>query len=86
MLHTIAQNAKSVTADGKYIHQYEGGELQGPAGFTKWLLSGQRLGWKAPVHSYPQRHFLYQLPCGVTLDNEDFVYVVDYSNYCVYKC
>jgi len=50
MLQTIAQNAKSVTIDGKYIHQYEGGELQGPAGVTKWLLSGQRLEWKAPVH------------------------------------
>ena len=34
MLQTIAQNAKSVTADGKYIHQYEGGELQRPAGVT----------------------------------------------------
>ena len=24
-------------------------------------------------------------PCGVTLDNEGFVYVVDYSSNCVYK-
>ena len=40
---------KVFTADGKYIRQYGGGQLQGPAGVTV-DQDGYCLEWKSPVH------------------------------------
>jgi len=94
-LHVADRSSKCIkvfTAEGEYIRQYGGGQLQ-PAGVTVdqdgYCLVGDWAG-KALCIFDPQGNFIHSVPttgtpCGVTLDNEGFVYVVDYSNYCVYK-
>ena len=67
--------------------------MQGPAGVTVdqdgYCLVGDWEGKSLCIFD-PQGHFIHSVPtagtsCGVTLDKEGFVYIVDYSSSCVYK-
>ena len=95
-LHVADYSSKCVnvfTVDGKYIRRYGSGLLQGPAGIAVdqdgYCLVGD---WnrKSLCIFDPQGNFVHFVPtagsiCGIALDKEGFIYVVDYGNNCVYK-
>ena len=95
-LHVADYSSKCVnvfTVDGNYIRRYGGGLLQGPAGIAVdqdgYCLVGD---WnrKSLCIFDPQGNFVHFVPttgsvCGIALDKEGFVYIVDYGSNCVYK-
>ena len=95
-LHVADYSSKCIkvfTADGNYIRQYGSEHLQGPAGIAVdqdgYCLVGD---WnrKSLCIFDPQGNFVHLVPtagsiCGIALDKEGFVYVVDYGSNCVYK-
>ena len=95
-LHVADYSSKCVnvfTVDGNYIRRYGSGLLQGPAGIAVdhdgYCLVGD---WnrKSLCIFDPQGNFVHFVPtagsiCGIALDEEGFVYVVDYGSNCVYK-
>ena len=95
-LHVADYSSKCVnvfTVDGNYVRQYGNGLLQGPAGIAidqdGYCLVGD---WnrKSLCIFDPQGNFVHFVPtagstCGIALDKEGFIYVVDYGSNCVYK-
>ena len=89
----VSKCIKVFTADGKYIRQYGGGQLQRPAGVTVdqdgYCLVANRSRNALCIFD-PQGHFIHSVPtpgsaCGVTLDKEGFVYLVENSSSYMYK-
>jgi len=90
--HHVDYSSKCIkvfTADGNYICQYGSEQLKGQVGIAVdqdgYCLVGDWDG-KALCIFDPQGHFIHSVPttgtpCGVTLDKEGFVYVVNYSVY-----
>ena len=95
-LHIADNSSKCVkifSTDGNYIRQYGTGNLQGPAGIAVdqdgYCLVGDWEGKSLCVFD-PQGYLVYSVPttgstCGITLDKEGYVYVVDCDCNCVYK-
>ena len=95
-LHVADYKSKCVkvfTVDGNYIRQYGSGILQRPAGIAVdqdgYCLVGDWSGQSLCIFD-PQQNFVHSVPatnyiCGIALDKEGFIYVVDYGSNCVYK-
>ena len=95
-LHIADNGSKCVkifSTDGNYIRQYGSNHLQGPAGIAVdqdgYSLVGDWEGKSLCIFD-PQGYLVHSIPttgstCGITLDKEGYVYVVDCDCNCVYK-
>ena len=80
-------------ADGKYLRKYGVGQVQNPAGIAiddrGYCIVGDWIGKKLCIFS-PLGDLVRSIPtsgylCGVTIDREGYIYVVDTTNKCIYK-